>query len=45
MTVCALSDGLRGVRGEAASVTAPVKPEGVTKIVELFDDPPAIRVR
>jgi hypothetical protein len=45
VTVDALSEGLRGVRGEAASDTAPVKPpEGVTKIVELFDAPPATRV-
>ena len=46
VTVDALNDGLRGVRGEADSDTVPVKPpEGVTKIVELFDAPPASRVR
>jgi hypothetical protein len=45
VTVDALSEGLRGVRGEAASDTAPVKPpEGFTKIAELFDCPPATRV-
>jgi hypothetical protein len=46
LTVEALSEGLRGVRGKAASDTVPLKPpEGVTKIVELFDAPPATRVR
>jgi hypothetical protein len=46
VTVDTLSDGLRGVGGEAASDTVPVNPpDGVTKIVELFDNPPATRVR
>jgi hypothetical protein len=46
VTVGALNEGPRGVRGEAVSDTVPVKPpEGVTKIVELFDAPPATRVR
>jgi len=46
VTVGALREGARGVAGEAARVTWPVKPpSAVTVIVELFEAPPAIRVR
>jgi hypothetical protein len=46
LTEGTLNVGERGVGGVAESDTAPLKlPEGVTVIVVLFDNPPAIRVR
>jgi hypothetical protein len=46
VTVEVLSAGFRGDKGEAMSDTWPVKPpDPVIVIVELFDDPPATRVR
>jgi hypothetical protein len=46
VTVVELNEGRRGVGGEAARDTWPVKPPvGVTVMVELFEAPPATRVR
>jgi hypothetical protein len=44
--VVGLNEGERGVGGEVVRDTCPVKPPvGVTVMVELFEAPPATRVR
>lgn len=46
VTVVGLSEIVRGWVGRLPRDTIPVKPpEGVTVIVELFDDPPATSVK